>query len=105
MHAGVERDMEKQRIKQERQADFELQKRLEQEYRKSQHVSDGRIGIDGRSRGQETWYFRYMRTKNDKFPNVTFTPLWAETKFHHTKSAKVSSELDCVSHVELMEGR
>jgi len=54
MHAGVERDMEKQRIKQERQADFELQKRLEQEYRKAQHVSDGSVGIDGRSRGQET---------------------------------------------------
>ncbi|KAN0082000.1 hypothetical protein V8E54_003298 [Elaphomyces granulatus] len=54
MHAGVERDMEKQRIKQERQADFELQKRLEQEYRKIQHVSDSDIGIHGRSRGQET---------------------------------------------------
>ena len=41
MHKGVERDMEKQRLRQERQADFELQKRLEEEYRKMQTVSDG----------------------------------------------------------------
>ena len=39
MHKGVERDMEKQRIRQERQAEFELQKRLEQEYLKLQTVS------------------------------------------------------------------
>ena len=41
MHAGVVRDMEQQRIKKERQADFEMQKALEEEYRKVQHVSDG----------------------------------------------------------------
>lgn len=38
MHRGVERDMEKQRIRQERQADFEMQKALEQEYLKVQTV-------------------------------------------------------------------
>lgn len=45
MHAGVERDMEKQRIKRERQADFEIQKRLEEEYRKYQNVLDERPTI------------------------------------------------------------
>ncbi|EXJ83542.1 hypothetical protein A1O1_07165 [Capronia coronata CBS 617.96] len=40
MHAGVIRDMEQQRIKQERQADFEMQKRLEEEYKKVQTVHD-----------------------------------------------------------------
>lgn len=38
MHKGVERDMEKQRIRRERQADFDMQKALEEEYRKIQHV-------------------------------------------------------------------
>ncbi|KAI9925709.1 hypothetical protein ASPWEDRAFT_112582 [Aspergillus wentii DTO 134E9] len=38
MHKGVERDMEKQRIRQERRADFEIQKKLEEEYRKLQNV-------------------------------------------------------------------
>ncbi|KAF2853365.1 hypothetical protein T440DRAFT_515510 [Plenodomus tracheiphilus IPT5] len=41
MHAGVIRDYEQQRIKRERQADFEMQRELEQEYRKFQTVSDG----------------------------------------------------------------
>lgn len=41
MHAGVVRDMEQQRIKKERLADFEMQRALEQEYRKVQTVSDG----------------------------------------------------------------
>ncbi|EEA18764.1 hypothetical protein TMatcc_010695 [Talaromyces marneffei ATCC 18224] len=41
MHAGVERDEERQRIKRERQADFEMQRRLEEEYRKIQHVPEG----------------------------------------------------------------
>lgn len=40
MHAGVERDEERQRIKRERQADFEMQRQLEEEYRKIQHVPD-----------------------------------------------------------------
>ncbi|PQE18282.1 cytochrome c oxidase assembly protein [Rutstroemia sp. NJR-2017a WRK4] len=41
MHAGVVRDMEQQRIKKERQLDFEMQKAMENEYRKVQNVSDG----------------------------------------------------------------
>ncbi|KAH6878671.1 hypothetical protein J4E91_002457 [Alternaria rosae] len=41
MHMGVIRDFEQQRIKRERQADFEMQRELEQEYRKYQTVSDG----------------------------------------------------------------
>ncbi|KAF2798448.1 hypothetical protein K505DRAFT_210256, partial [Melanomma pulvis-pyrius CBS 109.77] len=41
MHAGVIRDYELQRVKRERQADFEMQKALEEEYRKVQTVSDG----------------------------------------------------------------
>jgi protein PET117 len=40
MHAGVVRDMEQQRVKRERQADFEIQRQLEDEYRKVQSVSD-----------------------------------------------------------------
>lgn len=54
MHAGVLRDEEKQRIKRERQADFEMQRRLEEEYRKIQPVSDGRQGGDGNGVGQGT---------------------------------------------------
>lgn len=42
MHQGVVRDMEQQRLKKERQADFEMQRQLEEEYRKVQNVSDGR---------------------------------------------------------------
>ena len=41
MHAGVIRDMEQQRVKRERQADFDMQRALEQEYRKVQTVHDG----------------------------------------------------------------
>ncbi|KAK6414295.1 hypothetical protein LTR95_013902 [Oleoguttula sp. CCFEE 5521] len=40
MHQGVIRDMEQQRVKRERQADFEMQRELESEYRKVQNVSD-----------------------------------------------------------------
>lgn len=40
MHAGVLRDMEQQRVKRERLADFEMQKQLEEEYRKIQNVHD-----------------------------------------------------------------
>jgi protein PET117 len=42
MHAGVIRDMEQQKIKKERQLDFEMQRALEEEYRKVQNVRDGR---------------------------------------------------------------
>ncbi|PSN67040.1 hypothetical protein BS50DRAFT_380674 [Corynespora cassiicola Philippines] len=41
MHAGVIRDYEQQRLKRERQADFEMQRALEEQYRKVQTVSDG----------------------------------------------------------------
>ncbi|KAI1455559.1 hypothetical protein F4805DRAFT_435357 [Annulohypoxylon moriforme] len=40
MHQGVVRDMEQQRIKKERQLDFEMQKILEEEYKKGQTVRD-----------------------------------------------------------------
>lgn len=49
MHKGVERDMEKQRIRQERQAEFEIQRRLEEEYRKLQTVSPS---IENQSGGE-----------------------------------------------------
>ncbi len=50
MHAGVIRDIEQQRVKKERQADFEMQKALEEEYRKVQQVhDDGENG--GKARG------------------------------------------------------
>lgn len=38
MHQGVVRDMEQQRIKRERQLDFDLQRQLEAEYRQEQNV-------------------------------------------------------------------
>ena len=41
MHAGVIRDMEQQRLKRERQLDFNIQAELEKEYRKVQNVSGG----------------------------------------------------------------
>lgn len=41
MHAGVIRDMEQQKIKKERQLDFEMQRQLEEEYRRVQNVTDG----------------------------------------------------------------
>lgn len=40
MHEGVVRDMEQQRIKRERQADFDIQRELEAEYKKDQTVRD-----------------------------------------------------------------
>ncbi|KAK0644120.1 hypothetical protein B0T16DRAFT_331311 [Cercophora newfieldiana] len=40
MHQGVIRDMEQQRIKKERQLDFDLQRELEAEYKKVQSVRD-----------------------------------------------------------------
>ena len=39
MHQGVIRDMEQQRIKKERQLDFDMQRALEEEYKKGQTVS------------------------------------------------------------------
>jgi len=46
MHAGVVRDMEQQRVKKERQADFDMQRALEEEYRKVQTVNDGQNLVD-----------------------------------------------------------
>ncbi|KAG7286699.1 hypothetical protein NEMBOFW57_009010 [Staphylotrichum longicolle] len=56
MHEGVIRDMEQQRIKRERQLDFDLQRALEAEYKKEQTVrvsdgtgpSTGDVGAGGR---------------------------------------------------------
>ncbi|KAK7402499.1 hypothetical protein QQX98_011743 [Neonectria punicea] len=39
MHEGVVRDMEQQRVKRERQLDFDMQKALEEEYKREQSVS------------------------------------------------------------------
>lgn len=41
MHAGVIRDVEQQRVKKERQLDFEMQRELEEQYKKLQNVRDG----------------------------------------------------------------
>lgn len=52
MHAGVLRDMEQQRIKHERKADFDMQRALEAEYRKVQNVHDGQsMGARSRAEG------------------------------------------------------
>lgn len=73
MHAGVERDEERQRIKRERQADFELQRRLEAEYRKLQHVPEGQQNDpNNRSVGQGSWYMNvvgqcFLRYKKEAF--------------------------------------
>ena len=48
MHQGVVRDVEQQRLKKERQLDFEMQRALEEEYRKVQTVHDGREEVDKR---------------------------------------------------------
>lgn len=51
MHAGVIRDVEQQRIKKERQLDFEMQRELEEQYKKLQNVRDGGgVEEDPRSR-------------------------------------------------------
>lgn len=44
MHAGVIRDMEQQRVKRERLVDFEMQRQLEEQYKKLQTVSDSTDG-------------------------------------------------------------
>jgi protein PET117 len=46
MHAGVLRDMDQQRLKRERQLDFDMQRALEEEYRKIQTVHDGGIEVE-----------------------------------------------------------
>ncbi|KAK0751349.1 hypothetical protein B0T18DRAFT_288732, partial [Schizothecium vesticola] len=44
MHQGVIRDMEQQRVKRERQLDFDMQRELEAEYKKVQSVRESRTG-------------------------------------------------------------
>ena len=44
MHQGVVRDMEQQRVKKERQVDFDMQRKLEEEYRKVQTVTGEAAG-------------------------------------------------------------
>lgn len=46
MHQGVLRDVEQQRLKKERQLDFEMQRALEEEYRKVQSVHDGGEAVE-----------------------------------------------------------
>ncbi|KAK4654174.1 hypothetical protein QC762_401690 [Podospora pseudocomata] len=46
MHQGVIRDMEQQRLKRERQADFDMQRALEAEYKKDQSVRDTTAEMD-----------------------------------------------------------
>ncbi|GAB1316415.1 hypothetical protein MFIFM68171_06625 [Madurella fahalii] len=46
MHEGVVRDMEQQRLKRERQADFDMQQALEAEYKKDQAVRDTTAEMD-----------------------------------------------------------
>lgn len=38
MHQGVVRDIEQQRVKRERQLDFDMQRALEEEYKREQSV-------------------------------------------------------------------
>ena len=47
MHAGVVRDIEQQRVKKERLADFEMQRGLEEVFRKVLKVHDGGGGETG----------------------------------------------------------
>lgn len=46
MHEGVVRDMEQQRVKRERQLDFDMQKALEEEYKRDQSVHDSIVAAD-----------------------------------------------------------
>ncbi|KAK2055118.1 hypothetical protein LY76DRAFT_596345 [Colletotrichum caudatum] len=52
MHQGVIRDIEQQRIKRERQLDFDMQRTLEEEYKREQTVRDvtAPIPTDGTGR-------------------------------------------------------
>ncbi|UNI15322.1 hypothetical protein JDV02_001865 [Purpureocillium takamizusanense] len=46
MHEGVVRDLEQQRVKRERQLDFDMQRALEQEYKQHQTVRDSTSETD-----------------------------------------------------------
>jgi protein PET117 len=46
MHEGVVRDMEQQRVKRERQLDFDMQRALEEEYKREQTVRSSSDQLD-----------------------------------------------------------
>ena len=48
MHEGVVRDMEQQRVKRERQLDFDMQRALEAEYKQHQTVRDSTAEMDAK---------------------------------------------------------
>ncbi|KAK4119556.1 hypothetical protein N657DRAFT_650050 [Parathielavia appendiculata] len=54
MHQGVIRDMEQQRLKRERQADFDQQRALEAEYKREQTVRDGSSSSSSSGLGRVT---------------------------------------------------
>ncbi|KAH6658319.1 hypothetical protein BKA67DRAFT_656518 [Truncatella angustata] len=56
MHQGVIRDMEQQRIKKERQLDFDMQKALEQEYKKEQSVQQNLAELEPPKRAQGRYH-------------------------------------------------
>lgn len=49
MHEGVVRDVEQQRIKRERQLDFDAQRALEAEYKRHQTVRDSLADAGGKA--------------------------------------------------------
>lgn len=53
MHQGVVRDMEQQKIKRERQLDFDTQRALEMEYKKDQSVRDSTLDVDDTASGKK----------------------------------------------------
>ncbi|KAI0121017.1 hypothetical protein BJ170DRAFT_688433 [Xylariales sp. AK1849] len=56
MHQGVIRDMEQQRIKKERQLDFDMQKLLEEEYKKGQSVRESVADLEPPKRAQGRYH-------------------------------------------------
>lgn len=56
MHQGVVRDMEQQRVKKERQLDFDMQRELEAEYRKGQTVKDSVADLEQPKRFQGRYH-------------------------------------------------
>lgn len=49
MHEGVIRDMEQQRVKRERQIDFDMQRALELDYKRHQTARDTTAGADDKA--------------------------------------------------------
>jgi protein PET117 len=54
MHEGVVRDMEQQRVKRERQLDFDMQRALEEEYKQEQSVHSSVEPMDAKGQTQTT---------------------------------------------------